>query len=575
MALLSADQLDELLRERHTKEEWIYLFRGVNQAHESEGNSKRIPESVLDAVTPGRKRKERYEDLTGSTGVLFTPQKAVGGLLDSEDGEIVILPSEDSSDYSPTAKMDMMRDQWDQVVGGLNKVSQNMAKFKTLCGKEVGAVEERLLQLDARVGLPPPGQRFEDCGSVWDGLAMVENNAQEIKLAIEDARFKSDAAVDALDVRLTQTFRDEKATSERVFNTAIVETQAAIKEIAEVVHILAQEQERLTTNALQSSSSATVDSRALAELNALKVQIKLMEARMPSVLAGRLGGQLFQSRTDVLLFVENHVPSNSFFLFHDVVTLMESLMTSHVERRDVLQEWYQSAKVGVNEASARHMASFRLVLPTVFGRTKEGAPPISVKHMLPAVKSFKDWNTYDGVSGTKGYIASGMEDLKYQFRQDIDQSFDPVTQSKARLLASEMHELSQNFVMEMCSWMDSFFQELVTTSEATEEEAWEVVSACIKKMFEVIRVPRAQAANATMDVNPQSQCATYLWALTQSHKIMREFIEARFRNHGAIAPVIVLHIFKTRVTRVAMTTNIKRLEGRISALEKVKDRDKK
>jgi hypothetical protein len=63
--------------------------------------------------------------------------------------------------------------------------------------------------------------------------------------------------------------------------------------------------------------------------------------------------------------------------------------------------------------------------------------------------------------------------------------------------------------------------------------------------------------------------------LTQSHKIMREFIEARFRNHGAIAPVIVLHIFKTRVTRVAMTTNIKRLEGRISALEKVKDRDKK
>ncbi len=231
-------------------------------------------------------------------------------------------------------------------------VSQNMAKFKMLCGKEVGAVEERLLQLDARVGLPPPGQRFEDCGSVWDGLGMVENNVQEIKLAIDDARFKNDAAVDALDERLTQTFRDEKATSERVFNTAIVETQAAIKEIAEVVHILAQEQERLTTNALQSSSSATVDSRALAELNALKVQIKLMEARMPSVLAGRLGGQLFQSRTDVLLFVENHVPSNSFFLFHDVVTLMESLMTSHVERRDVLQEWYQSAKVGVNEASA-------------------------------------------------------------------------------------------------------------------------------------------------------------------------------------------------------------------------------
>jgi len=170
------------------------------------------------------------------------------------------------------------------------------------------------------------------------------------------------------------------------------------------------------------------------------------------------------------------------------------------------------------------VASFRLVLPTVFGRTKEGAPPVSVKHYLPAVKTFKDWNTFDGVSGTKGYITAGMEDLKYQFCQDIDQSFDPLSQANTHGLALEMHELSQNFVMEMCSWMDSFFQELVTTSEATEEEAWEVVSACIKKMFEVIRVPRAQAANATMDPNPKSQCATYLWALIQSHKIMREFV---------------------------------------------------
>jgi hypothetical protein len=87
-------------------------------------------------------------------------------------------------------------------------------------------------------------------------------------------------------------------------------------------------------------------------------------------------------------------------------------------------------------------------------------------------------------------------------------------------------------------------------------------------MFEVIRVPRAQAANATMDTDPKSQCATYLWALIQSHRIMKEFSDARFQNHGAIAPVIILQIFKTRVTRTAMTANIKRLEGRIASLEK-------
>jgi hypothetical protein len=115
------------------------------------------------------------------------------------------------------------------------------------------------------------------------------------------------------------------------------------------------------------------------------------------------------------LFVETQVPSNAFYLFHDAVTLLESLSASHIEHKDVLQEWYQSMKVGVNEASARHMASFRLILPTVFGKTKEGATPVS-KHHLPAIKSFKDWNTFDGVSGVKGYISLGMEDLKHQLR---------------------------------------------------------------------------------------------------------------------------------------------------------------
>jgi len=345
----------------------------------------------------------------------------------------------------------------------------------------------------------------------------------------------------------------------------MLELQQAVQTVADFAKILSEEQEKLTeAMILRTLSSAGPDA---GDLNNLKAQVKLLEARVPAPGGGRLGGETFQSRVDVLVFVEKHIPSNGFYLFHDVVTLMESLMTSHVERRDVLQEWYQSTKVGVKEASARHMASFRLVLPTVFGRTKEGAPPVSVKHYLPAVKTFKDWNTF-GVWGTEGYITAGMEDLKYQFCQDIDQSFDPLSQANAHGLALEMHELLQNFVMEMCSWMDSFFQELVTTSEATEEEAWEVVSACIKKMFEVIRVPRAQAANATMDPNPKSQCATYLWALIQSHKIMREFVEARFHNHGTIAPVIVLHIFKTRVTRVALQSHIKRLKGRIASLEK-------
>jgi len=56
-----------------------------------------------------------------------------------------------------------------------------------------------------------------------------------------------------------------------------------------------------------------------------------LEARIPSNLVGRIGGHHFQSRADVMHFGETSIPLNTFYLFHDVVTLLESLTTSHVE----------------------------------------------------------------------------------------------------------------------------------------------------------------------------------------------------------------------------------------------------
>jgi hypothetical protein len=450
----------------------------------------------------------------------------------------------------------------------MNHIISSLKAFKLTVGDDLEDFETRLLGVDARVGVAPNGAEFEHCRSVWDGLCLMDNNVKEVTKLGEIVRDTTATALDATNGRIAQALELHQKSSSAKTEKMFEDVQTALNEIVDFVRVLGLEQEKLSERFL--SGHGQVHSQSVPDLDTVKAQIRLLEARIPSSSNGRLGGNLFQSRVDVLMFIEDYVPSNAFHLFHDVVTLLESLTTSHVERKDVLQEWYQSTKVGVNEASARHMASFRLILPTVFGRTKEGAP-VSAKHLLPAVKSFKDWNTYDGVSGTKGCMAAGMEDLKYQFRQDINQSFQSDGQMPARTLALEMHDLAQNFVMEMSSWMDSFYQELVTTSEASEDEAWDVVGACIKKMFEVIRVPRAQAANATMDPCPKNQCATYLWALVQSHKIMKEFIEARFRNHAAIAPVIVLHIFKTQVTRVSLTATIKRLEGRISALEKGKD----
>jgi hypothetical protein len=48
---------------------------------------------------------------------------------------------------------------------------------------------------------------------------------------------------------------------------------------------------------------------------------------------------------------------------------------------------------------------------------------------------------------------------------------------------------------------------------------------------------------------------------------MEDYIDARFRNHPCIAPVIIFHVFKTCVTQVSNNNNVKHLEGWIAKLE--------
>lgn len=62
--------------------------------------------------------------------------------------------------------------------------------------------------------------------------------------------------------------------------------------------------------------------------------------------------------------------------------------------------------------------------PMVFGYVKKGT--VTMKNHLPAVKTFKEWNSFDSKSGIKSFIDNGMEDLKMQLYQDIANIVSPL-----------------------------------------------------------------------------------------------------------------------------------------------------
>jgi hypothetical protein len=139
---------------------------------------------------------------------------------------------------------------------------------------------------------------------------------------------------------------------------------------------------------------------------------------------------------------------------------------------------------------------------------------------------------------------------------------------EATKLAAEMHTASHYFICQLCTFVTDFVQEMSSTAESPIEEAWELVSACVRKIFDELRRIRAAAANAMAEQNPITKCALYMWCLIQANRVQKEFLDARFRNHPSIAPVIILHVFRTRVTKIAFKDGLKHLEGRIAALEK-------
>lgn len=548
---------------------------------------------VSTAVTPSRKRKPIYgptdtiseEDsmpgLAASSSSLSSP-----GSVDSEY-EIVPIPNE----IVPEAdRLAVMLSKWDAVVANVNQMSGLFKKLRSSCGDDIETIQDRVNVVDSKIGSRPSSGLFDDCLTTWEGVSFLHHGMSEVSNSMADCYKNLDAMADenqremdsfkavcnAQIENLKTNFQGVISlisTLEEEHDMIIQGTSGAtgtvspypIKEELDMLKLRLEQCENTIRSTSNTRGGPSLGGQLEREIQVLKGEMKNLSARMPITGIQKLGGLTFRSREDVLSFVETKMPSNGYYYFHDAVTLLESLSGSFSEKKEVLNEYYQSQKVGVNASEARHLASFRTTLPYVFGHEKDGVPHTS-KHALPAVKTFREWNPFDQDSGVMNFILQGIHDLKFQIPQDISNELCGDEYAEARRLAIDMHSYSHFFIGEMCTWVTGFVQEL--TIQSTEEEAWTLASQCLKSVFVYLRTVRSPAANAFSDPNKLSRCTTYMWCLLESHRLMKEFLDSSFRNHPCIAPVVTLHLFRTRVTKTAFAESIKRLEGRVNALEK-------
>ncbi len=365
------------------REEWLHLFQYFLDSVDTDAE-------IKDLVTP-KKRKYRY--------VPDAPEDIV---LNSSDSGLLSAAS--SWDMDPPEGMKNLAQM-------IQKLDSRFFDFQLAVGDDMDQVMTKIQDVKAIIGTSSASTLHfagstDECNTIWETFTLFRNLIMD------------PAIIQSLETRVSSFALQQSATSDKV-----KEHDLALRDMNELVQLLGTEQADLFTllnqgTAPSSASPATLTADFTTlhqritdlesstypdmQINLLKAQLKLLEARLPYD-PFTIGGRNFNSKADVALFVEKEMPGISFSLIHDALTLLESITDGHTRKADVMAAMYQASRMGFNEEEATHVHSFKLIIPSLLGATKE-SDKNDPKLPLPAVKDFSAWNPQDNkVASRNGF----------------------------------------------------------------------------------------------------------------------------------------------------------------------------
>ena len=308
-----------------------------------------------------------------------------------------------------------------------------------------------------------------------------------------------------------------------------------------------------------------------ADMASIEFKIALLESRVGAQTL-RFGNITLKSLVDAELFVNDHIPSCSYGCFVDFVSLLDSLRDTTTTEKSYLESEYNAQKtkfVSVDEASTS--ASFLHVAPLVFcgNNSASDSKYGSIERSLPQVKSRDHWVSLGGMEGMKRQLEEEVLSKVGSILEEI-----PMTlgDSKGALLAKAYLFASQNCFNKFVTWTESFYQELLGTSQVAEKEAWSLILHCWMAFFSDLRQIRMACANLSPgrhEIGSEGRTrivARYIWTMGRAIVLQDEYCDKQFRNHPTIATVINYHLFQHRVPMTLYKSMMGKLESEVKGI---------
>jgi hypothetical protein len=307
----------------------------------------------------------------------------------------------------------------------------------------------------------------------------------------------------------------------------------------------------------------------------IKYQVTLMESRIGQEFL-RFGNITLRSHADTCLFVNDHIPNNSFGCFFDLVALMNSPRDSQTDEKTFLDASYNAQRtkfLSMSEVSTS--TSFLHVTPLVFCASHKQLHDSFVVHgsvdkLLPLVKNRASWSSKGGLFGMKRELERNISSKVDAINVEITAT---LGNGKAADLAKEYLRCSHGCFNDFVNWTENFFHELQAMACVSEEEAWSLILDCWMTFFIDLRKIRMECSSLSLagleaDSDQRKEIvARYIWTMGRAIKLQDEFREKQFRNHPSISTVINFYLFSHKVSQASHDAQMVKVSDELKGIQ--------
>jgi hypothetical protein len=179
--------------------------------------------------------------------------------------------------------------------------------------------------------------------------------------------------------------------------------------------------------------------------------------------------------------------------------------------------------------------SFKIELPSFFGRDVSSNMASCDTRVLPAVKTYDEWDPEDGYNGARHRFTKVVSETKKTMLKGASSGL----QGMALLVAIECITSSAGFLDTLGGWITSQQHDL-TGRGGSKEHSWKLISHCVRAIFSDLHDARI-AGRGIYNKGAETR-AGLVWGSLQGLKRMREYLAVGFSAHPKLSHILNLHL---------------------------------